>query len=222
MNNTLRKNNVCAVIPFYNEEKTIREIVEKTLRYVDFIICIDDGSIDDSLNNIPENDKVIVLKNNVNRGKGYSLKRGFERSIELNTDFTITLDADLQHPPECIPAFVEKLNTTDFVIGNRLNNFGKMPFHRIMSNTITSKLLSIKTKRKILDSQCGYRGLRNEILKLILPSYTGFEAESEMIVKAANNNLRIDFIPIPAIYGSEKSKMQPLKTIKGFIKVLFN
>lgn len=221
MNSTLRKNNVCAVIPFYNEERTIREIIEKTLRYVDFIICIDDGSTDDSLNRIPESDIVIVLKNNVNGGKGYSLKRGFEKSLELKTIYTITLDADLQHPPELIPAFIEQLNKSDLVIGNRLNNLSKMPFHRIMSNRITSKLLSIKTRNKILDSQCGYRGFRTEILKLILPSFKGFEAESEMLVKAANYNLKINFINIPTIYGLEISKMKSFQTIKGFIKVLF-
>ncbi len=221
MNNTLRKNNVCAVIPFYNEENTIKEIIEKTLNYVDLIICIDDGSTDDSIKNIPESKNITVLKNNVNRGKGYSLKRGFEKSIEIKTEYTITLDSDLQHPPENIPAFIEKLNSNDLVIGNRLNNISKMPFQRIISNIITSKLLSVKTKMKIPDSQCGFRGFRTEILKLILPTFNGFEAESEMLVKAANNNLRISFVNIPTIYGLEKSKMRPFQAIKGFIKVLF-
>jgi glycosyltransferase involved in cell wall biosynthesis len=220
LNSSLRKNNVCAVIPFYNEERTIREIIEKTLNYVDLIICIDDGSTDTSLSIIPKKNNVIVLKNDVNRGKGFSLKRGFEKSLELKTNYTVVLDADLQHPPEYIPDFIEKLNSSDLIIGNRLNNLSKMPIQRILSNTITSKLLSIKTKKKILDSQCGFRGFRTEILMLILPAFNGYEAESEMLVKAANNNLRIDFISIPTIYGSEKSKMQPFQTIKGFIKVL--
>ena len=219
MNSTLRKNNLCAVIPFYNEERTIKKIIEETLNYIDLIICIDDGSNDGSLNKVPEKENILVLKNNVNRGKGYSLKRGFEKSIESNTRYTITLDADLQHLPEYIPAFIEKLNSSDMVIGNRMDNLHKMPFQRRMSNIITSKLLSVKTKMKIFDSQCGYRGFRTEILNLILPTFDGFEAESEMIVKATNNNLRIDFISIPTIYGSEESKMRPFQTIKGFIKV---
>lgn len=220
MNSTLKKSNVCAVIPFYNEEKTIKEIINKTLNYVDLVICIDDGSTDNSFNKISDNENVIVLKNDFNMGKGYSLKRGFKKSLELKTNYTITLDADLQHPPEYIPAFLEKLNSSDLVIGNRLNDLSKMPFQRIMSNKITSKLLSIKTKRKILDSQCGFRGFRTEILNLILPAFKGYEAESEMLVTAARNNLRINFINIPTIYGFEKSKMRPLQTIKGFIKVL--
>ena len=227
MNNTLRKNNSglslnCAVIPFYNEEKTIGEITEKTLSFVDFVICIDDGSTDDSLKKIPQSENVFVLKNNFNYGKGYSIKKGFEKSIELKTQFTITLDADFQHPPEFIPAFIEKLNNADIVVGNRLNDLSRMPFQRILSNKITSKLLSIKTGKKIIDSQCGFRAFKTEILKLILPSFKGFEAESEVLVKAASHNLKMEFINIPTIYGEEKSKMRPLQTINGFIKVLFS
>ncbi len=132
MNSTLRKNNVCAVIPFYNEERTIKDIIEKTLNYVDLIICIDDGSIDDSLKRIPETERIVVLKNNVNRGKGFSLKRGFEKSIKLNTNYTITLDADLQHSPEHIPHFIEKLKLNDLVIGNRLNNLTECLFKEFL------------------------------------------------------------------------------------------
>jgi glycosyltransferase involved in cell wall biosynthesis len=221
LSSPLKKNNVCAVIPFFNEENTIKEIIEKTFNYVDLIICIDDGSTDSSLSKIPVNENLIVLKNNVNSGKGFSLRKGFEKSIELNTNYTITIDADLQHPPEKIPFFIEQLKTKDLVVGNRLSNLSEMPLQRIMSNKITSKFLSLKTKTKIIDSQCGYRGFRTEILKLILPVYNGYEAESEMLVKAARNNLKISFIDIPTIYGNEKSKMRPVQAIKGFIKVLF-
>lgn len=220
MNNTLKKNNVCAIIPFFNEEKTLTEIIERTLKFVDLIICVDDGSTDNSAESINLNENIILLKNDMNRGKGYSLKKGFEKSIELGTYLTITLDADLQHPPEYIPAFIEQLKNSDIVIGNRLSDLSRMPLQRILSNRVTTKLLSIKTKRKISDSQCGYRGFRTEILNLILPSFNGYESESEMLVSAARNNMKISFINIPTIYGNEKSKMRPLRAIKGFIKVL--
>lgn len=221
MSSTSGKINISAVIPFYNEEKTINEIINRTLNYVDIVICVDDGSTDNSINKIFNDDRIIIIKNDVNRGKGFSLRKGFEKSIELKTDYTITLDADLQHPPELIPEFISALKNFDCVIGNRLSNLKDMPVQRILSNKITSGLLSYKTKQKILDSQCGFRGFRTEILKSIFPAYTGYEAESEMIVKAARNNLKIGFVNIPTIYGNEKSKMRPLQAIKGFIKVFF-
>ncbi len=221
MNNTLNRNETCAIIPFLNEEKTIEDIVEKTLEYVDCIIAVDDGSDDNSISKISNNEKVFLIKNIVNRGKGYSLNVGFRKSIELNSHFTITLDADLQHPPEYIPEILEKLKENDVVIGNRLNDFKNMPLQRILSNKLTSALLTLKTKNKIVDSQCGFRGYRTKILNSIIPKFYGFEAESEIIVKAARNNYKIDFVSIPTIYGDEKSKMKAAQAITGFIKVLF-
>ena len=221
MNNTLDRVETCAIIPFFNEEKTIEEIVEKTLSYVDCVIAVDDGSDDNSASKIAGNEKVVLIKNIVNRGKGYSLSIGFRKSIELNSDFTITLDADLQHPPEYIPKFLDKLKENDVVIGNRLNDFKNMPLQRILSNKLTSALLTLKTKNKIVDSQCGFRGYRTKILNSIVPKFSGFEAESEIIVKAARNNYQIDFVSIPTIYGNEKSKMRAVQAITGFIKVLF-
>ena len=221
MNSILNKNETCAIIPFFNEENTIEEVVEKTLRYVDYIIAVDDGSNDNSSSKISNNGKVDLIKNVNNRGKGYSLGVGFRKSIELNSEFTITLDADLQHPPEYILKFLEKLKENDVVIGNRLNDFKDMPLQRILSNKITSTLLTLKTKKKIIDSQCGFRGFKTKILSSIIPKFYGFEAESEIIVKAARNNYKIDFVDIPTIYGKEKSKMRSLQAITGFIKVLF-
>ncbi len=195
--------------------------MRKLSRYVDCVIAVDDGSDDNSASKIAGNEKVVLIKNIVNRGKGYSLNIGFRKSIELNSVFTITLDADLQHPPEYIPKFLDKLKENDVVIGNRLNDFKNMPLQRILSNKLTSVLLTLKTKREIIDSQCGFRGYRTKILSTIIPKFSGFEAESEIIVKAARNNYKIDFVSIPTIYGEEKSKMKSVQAITGFIKVLF-
>ncbi len=222
MSNTTRKNKICAVIPFFNEDKTIREIIIRTLPFVDFIIAVNDGSNDDTCENIPQNEKVILLSYSKNCGKGYALKTGFLESIKRAAYITITLDADLQHIPEKIPELILGLENCDIVIGNRLINLKKMPFHRVLSNKLTSLLLSIKTKQKLLDTQSGFRAYKTNILNDILPSYTGFEAESEMLVKAAENNYKINFISIPTIYGNEKSKMRSLPAIIGFIKVLLN
>lgn len=221
MNNILKKNRTCAIIPFFNEENTIAEIIEQTLQHVDFVIAINDGSTDKSYQRIPISNRVIVLTNTENKGKGYSLNIGFRKSIEFNTEFTVTLDADNQHPPEFIPIFFEKLLHNDIVIGNRLGNISNMPPQRILSNKITSFLMTVKTKQSILDSQCGFRAFRTSVLHHLIPTYSGFEAESEILIKAARNKLKIDYVKIPTIYGNEKSKIKPIQTIYGFLRVLF-
>ena len=221
MNIISNQNKICAVIPFYNEEKTISEIITRTLKFVDTVIAIDDGSTDSSYNNINAVKNVILLKHKKNEGKGSALKTGFKASIKNKFDFTITLDADLQHPPEEIPKFLEALSLYDVVIGNRLNNLSPMPIQRILSNKLSSGLLSMKTGIKIYDSQCGYRGFRTEILGNIMPHFSGYEAESEMLILAGRENYTFGYVSIPAIYGDEKSKVRPFNIITGFIKTLF-
>jgi len=213
-------NKVCAIIPFYNEKTHIKSLTTKVSKYVDLIIFVDDGSTDNSSSQIELNEHIILLKNKKNMGKGYALKKGFEKSIELNTDVTITLDADLQHAPEYIPNFLDKIKKYDAVIGNRMNNKKGMPIHRKLSNYLTSKILELKTKSQIQDSQSGYRAFRTRILKDILPSFNGFEAESEMIIKLLKSDYSLGFIDIPTIYGNNESKMKAWKTIKGFVKVV--
>jgi glycosyltransferase involved in cell wall biosynthesis len=218
----LNINKVAAVIPFFNEEERIAEVVSRTSKYVDLIIVVDDGSNDGSRDKLKSIDvPLIVVENNVNEGKGSALNKGFLKSIELKTSLTITLDADLQHPPEFIPEFIQKAKDYDIVIGNRKKSKSEMPLQRRCSNKITSLFLSMKTGYKILDSQCGYRVYKTEILKSVLPSNNGFEAESEIIVNAAKQSLKIGFITIPTIYGTEKSKIRPFRAIIGFLKVLF-
>lgn len=221
MNNTLKKNKVCAVIPFYNESRTISGITRETLKYVDTVILVNDGSTDDSLKFIPDDERVVLLSSTKNEGKGSALRKGFLKSIELNSEFTVSLDADFQHEPEWIPRLLKGLESADITIGNRLNDLSSMPLQRIMSNKITSFLLSVKTGTTIIDSQCGFRAFRTNSLKNILPTYTGFEAESEMLILSARNNLRIASVDISTIYGDEKSKIKPFTTIYGFLRVLF-
>lgn len=221
MNNIYNKNNTCAIIPFYNEVNSIDKIIDETLEYCSYVFTVNDGSTDGSENRIRLKNNVKIILHKKNIGKGKALRSGFEEAIKSNFKFVVTLDADLQHSPKCIPELINNLSNNDFVIGNRLDDLNNMPLQRIMSNRMTSFLLSQKTRCKILDSQSGFRAFRIEALRKILPSKNGFEAESEMIVLAARNHLRIGFTSIPTIYGDEKSKMKSIQAIVGFIKVLF-
>lgn len=221
MNSLNQKTKVCAVIPFYNEKDFLFDVVSETLTFVDKIIAVNDGSTDGSENQIKNLDRVQVLSLNRNYGKGYGLQIGFNESIKQNFNVVVTLDADKQHDPVFIPEFISQLNRFDLVIGNRLNDITKMPIQRIMSNRLTSLLLSVKTGQQILDSQCGYRAYKINVLSKVRSFAMGYEAESEMIVYAARAGFKIGFSNISTIYGSEKSKMNPIKAILGFIKILF-
>jgi len=212
----------CTLIPFYNEKNTIKEIILNSLKYTDFVVAVNDGSTDGSKELIPSDARINLVNIFPNKGKGNALKEGFIKCIQEKFSYVITIDADMQHPPELIPLFLKESSKYDIVIGNRMNNKGKMPIQRILSNKITSALLSVKTGYKILDSQCGFRIYKTSILPYILTEYLGYEAESEILVKAARNKFTIGFLNIPAVYSNEKSKMNPIDAIMGFIKVIVN
>jgi glycosyltransferase involved in cell wall biosynthesis len=216
------KNNIAAVIPFFNESRTIYQIVNNTLKYVDCVIAVDDGSTDDSSSKIPEKKNITLLKMKVNRGKGFALREGLNEGVKKGFTQLITIDADLQHNPDEIPLLIPELNNFDIVIGNRLNNLVDMPLPRKMSNKITSFLLSLKTGKKIIDSQCGFRAYRAEVIKNVKTVKNGYEAESEILIKASRKGYNIGFTDISTIYGNEESKISPVKTTFNFVKVLFN
>ncbi|MDH3269060.1 MAG: glycosyltransferase family 2 protein [Ignavibacteria bacterium] len=226
MNNSkdINKNtkSVCAVIPFYNEKETLDIVLNETLKYVEFIFAVNDGSSDDSYQSERKKLNVKIIDSDKNYGKGKALRAGFEEAISSGFQFVITLDADLQHEPKYIPKLIDALSSFDIVIGNRLKNLEGMPLQRRLSNKLTSFFLKVKTGQEILDSQCGFRAFRIEVLREVKTKSYGFEAESEILVKASKKRFTIGFVDIPTIYGNEKSKMQPIKAIMGFLKVLFS
>ena len=214
---------ICAVIPTFNENNKLRETVIQTKKFIETVIVVDDGSTDESISLVEKIDNVKIVSHEKNLGKGAALATGLSFAKKSEFDFAVTLDADLQHDPGSIPKFLveaEKGNY-DIVIGNRLGTTKDMPLPRIASNFLTSKLLSIKTGKKILDSQSGFRLYKLERIEKILPAFNGFEAESEMLVYAAKNKMEFGFVEIPTIYNDNESKMKSIQAIIGFIKVLF-
>ncbi|MCU0406126.1 MAG: glycosyltransferase family 2 protein [Ignavibacteriaceae bacterium] len=213
---------ICAVIPFYNEKETITNIVNDTLDYVQFVFAVNDGSDDGFSIEAINQSKIKLINFDRNYGKGIALSIGFEAAVSAEFDFVVTLDADLQHDPKYIPNLLEGLQSSDIVIGNRLKNLKGMPIQRRLSNKLTSFLLTVKTSQNILDSQCGYRAYKAEVLKSVRTNCSGFEAESEILIKAAKKGFKLGFLDIPTIYGREKSKMRPVQAIVGFLRVLFS
>ncbi len=215
------KAKTAAIVPFYNEAFTIGKILNELLSYVDFVIAVDDGSNDNRQNEIPKDERILLLRHSKNLGKGAALRTGLRKAMEINVEKVITIDADFQHDPALVPEFLKKLDECQIVVGNRLENISPMPLPRKLSNFITSFLLSLKTGVNIKDSQCGFRGFLSETIPPIITDENGFEAESLMLIKAARNNFSICFVKIPTIYGDDNSKMKNIRAIFGFIKILF-
>lgn len=212
---------IAAIIPFYNEAFYIKKVVLLTANYVDYVICVDDGSTDGYEKNFPYNDKIILVKHDKNYGKGKAIITGVETAKKLKVDYVITLDGDMQHDPKLIPNFISLISEYDLIIGKRDFKTKAMPLARKMSNFLSSKIISIITKQKILDSQSGYRLINIKLFDNIVIESFNFEAETEIILKAANLNFKIGMVAISTIYSdNDNSKIKNISSILGFLKVI--
>jgi glycosyltransferase involved in cell wall biosynthesis len=214
-----------ALIPAFNAESSVAELIAALGRAAKSVrvLVVDDGSADKT-SDIAAAAGATVLRHEENHGKGAALQTGFDHIRRLsNINFIITMDADLQHRPEDVPKLfaAQRFSNADIVVGRR-NRIGTgMPIARILSNTITSALVGMRTGCRISDSQCGFRLIRRRVLESVRLESPGFEAETEFLIKSARRGFRIEFAPVSTVYAREKSHMTHWTTTVNFIKVLF-
>lgn len=209
-------NKVWVVIPAHNEEKNIGRVIEKTRKFSENIVVVDDGS-EDKTAIIAEKSGAFVLKHIVNLGKGAALKTGCEYAIKNKAEKIVVLDADGQHDPNEIPNFVKALNKADIVFGyRRLNK--NMPFVLRYGNWFIFFITKLLFGLKIIDTQCGYRAFKANVYNKIKWNSTNYSMESEMIANTGKAHLRYSQIPIETIY-SDKYKGT---TIFDGIRIVFN
>jgi glycosyltransferase involved in cell wall biosynthesis len=214
---------ICAVIPCFNVEQTISEVITKVSQFIKsaHIIVVDDGSQDQTAA-IAKKTGAVIIRNGVNRGKGYSLKRGFQYAIQKGYDAIITLDGDLQHDPLEISKFIDRYFNTndDLILGDRTDDFSNMPLDRQFSNKMTSLLISLLTGQRIRDSQSGYRLIKTDVFKHITLISNRYETESELLVKALLHGFKIGHVPIRTIYNDQQSHIHRFVDTLRFIKIV--
>ena len=205
---------ITAVIPAYNEQKTIAKVVEGAKKHVDEVLVIDDGSID-STADLAKMAGATVIRIPRNTGKGNALSIGLTTAAMKGGEVVVCLDADGQHDPNDIPRIVQPIldARADMVIGSRfLQTASKdlIPAYRRLGQSVLTYATNMGSTVKITDSQSGYRAFKRDVLKSFDYAEAGMGIESEMAMNAARMGLRIEEVPIVAIYeGLETSTMTP-------------
>ena len=210
--------NPVVIIPAFNPPKSFKVLIESILKIRSIpIIVIDDGSnqkID------IKHDSLTLLYNINNKGKGYSLKKAFHYAYKKNFTHAVTLDADFQHDPKLLNNFLEINEDATIVLGKRCFN-KDMPLIRKFSNVTTSFILSCICRRRIYDSQCGYR--RYKLCQTCSENYTenGFNFESEVLIRLiGKNNCSLHHVKIPTIYETEVSTINNILDTFKFVRLI--
>lgn len=206
---------ICAVIPAFNNEATINHVIKEARQNLKHIVVVDDGSTDETAR-VAERLGAYVIRVPENRGKGNALRVAFRYAVENDFEAVITLDADLQHDPLEIPKFLKKYKTSGakIVAGNRLNGREKIPRIRYAPNSIGCSMFSWLIGQPVPDSQCGFRLYNYQVMKNIHILNDGFEAESDILIRAGKRGYKIGFVPIRTIYFSNhmnRSYFHPVK-----------
>jgi glycosyltransferase involved in cell wall biosynthesis len=210
---------ILALIPAYDEAPRVGAVVTGAKAHLP-VLVVDDGSTDDTAA-IAESAGAAVLRQRPNQGKGAALRAGFRWALDRGFDAVLTLDADGQHDPAEIPAFLaaRERASADLVVGQR--DFSRMPPIRQIANRLGGLALSWAVGRRIPDNQSGYRLLSRRLMEVMLPSReSGFEFEVEMITTAIPAGWAIDWVPIRTIYAGEPSHIDPWRHFTSFVRMV--
>ena len=222
---------IAVVIPAFNEEKHIGDVVRRTRAKLHRVLVVDDGS-EDATAEEARTAGAEVIVHGQNRGKGEAIRTGLRYWLTTATpsgggedrqpDWILILDADAQHRPEEIDRFINAISRSNakMFVGTRMDNLARMPLVRRTVNRYMSRSISRLCGQNIPDTQCGFRMLHRQLIPDLLDGVDRFDYETEMLIKASRKGCQIDSVPITTVYCDEVSSIHPARDTIRFFKLM--
>lgn len=218
----LDKLKICVIIPTYNNERTLKRVIDGVLKYTNHILIINDGSTDTTAKILKEYSALHIITLPRNKGKGNALRVGFKKAEELDFHYAITIDSDGQHFPEDINVFVKALEQSNskslLLIGARNMEQESVPGTSSFGNKFSNFWYRIETGINLKDTQSGYRLYPLRELNKIKFYTTKFEFEIENIVKAAWRGIIVKNVPVKVLYD-ENERVSHFRPFKDFTRI---
>ena len=218
---------VTVIVPCYNERRCIARTAEQIHRMIKAtgwpfeLIFVDDGSTDGTTAELQEargRFDLTVLRNEVNRGYGASLKRALKTA---RFDVMVITDADGTYPNECIPDLVEKLTDNDMVVGARTGAEVHVPLLRRPAKWFLRTLAGYLAERRIPDLNSGLRVMKRSIVRRflrLLPD--GFSFTTTITLAMLTHGYRVHYEPIDYHHRIGKSSIRPIRDTIGFLSLI--
>lgn len=220
-NNDFERLKCCVIVPTYNNDGTLAAVLQDIRRYTGKIIVVDDGS-DDSTPEILESftslESIRITKN---KGKGYALRKGFARALELGYEHAISIDSDGQHFASDIPVFLEALDKDPgcLFVGARNMEEAGAPGTSNFGLKFSNFWYTVTTGIRLPDTQCGFRLYPIEKLKGIHFFTRRFEFEVEVIVRAAWKKIPVKAVPVKVYYPPENERITHFRPFTDFFRI---
>lgn len=214
--------NVCVLIPTYNNNRTLKRVIDGVLQYTQNIIVVNDGSTDATSKILEDYSNLEQIHLAENNGKGQALRQGFKHAESLDYDYVITIDSDGQHFPKDIPAFINELEQAEnknlLLIGARNMTQESVPKKSSFGNKFSNFWFWVETGIKLQDTQSGFRLYPIHHFENLKFYTNKFEFEIEVIVKSAWNGTQVKNIPIHILYD-ETERVSHFRPFKDFTRI---
>jgi glycosyltransferase involved in cell wall biosynthesis len=217
-----------AVVPAYNEEITVGEVVRDVALHVDEVVVVDDGSADETAS-LARSAGATVIEHSVNTGVGGAVRTGYRYAIRNGYDVLVQVDADGQHDPAYLPELLEAISESDVVIGSRYLNDShrEYSFLRRLGIRSFTTLVNALGGTSVTDVTSGYRVYRVDVLEQILHRADAHWAVEQTLM-AAKAEYRIEEISVEmpvresghSQFSTETLLMYPVRMIDTVFRIL--
>lgn len=215
----LSSTSFCVIVPTYNNQKTLKKVLDSILDFTSNVIIVNDGSTDQTNEILKQYHHLTQIHHPKNLGKGRALRNGFRKAIEQNFEYAITIDSDGQHFASDIPIFIAAIQEepNSLLIGSRNMTQENVPKKSSFGNKFSNFWFKFETGIKLEDTQSGFRLYP---LKLIPKQfYTNkFEFEIEVIVRSAWKGIVVKNIPIQVLYDPAE-RISHFRPFRDFTRI---
>ena len=195
--------NTITIIPAFNEERTIREVITRCKEVNTYPLVVNDGSTDNTMQ-IVWDARVEIICSDENRGKGEALRLAFNhlrfRGFR-GFEYIVIIDADLQFNPYEIPKLVEALKDVDYVIGQR--DWNQVPFRHRLGNYVWRKIFNSLYQTELEDTNCGFVAMRREVM-LRLKVHSGYIVDNDMLIQVIKMGYKVKNVPVSVRYNHKR------------------
>lgn len=208
------------IVPTYNNERTLKRVLDGVLEYTSSIIVVNDGSTDSTSEILKNYPQIIQIHLPENKGKGNALAVAFGVAREKGFKNAITIDSDGQHYPDDIPNFIETLKTEEepvLLIGNRNMSQDGIPKKSSFGNRFSNFWFWFETGIKLEDTQSGYRLYPLDAIPNRFYTHK-FEFEIEVIVRSAWKGVNVKNIPVKVLYDMNE-RVSHFRPFRDFTRI---
>lgn len=221
----VEENEVCAVIPTYQNAKTLLKVVADVHRVVDTVFVVDDGSNDGTaalLDKATDNERPEkVLTHPKNCGKGAALKTGLTYARQQGFRYAVTLDADGQHRADDIPALLKAVEEEPdaLAIGSRGLQHENMPAKSTFANRFSNFWFALQTLQRLPDTQSGLRVYPLQRLHGLRWMSARYEAELTLLVFSAWAGVKLLPVPVSVYYPPRDQRVTHFRPGRDFTRI---